>query len=99
MSESPDGLPPRSGVFAMLEACCHAMLSDVAGVAGSEMTPADGAIEAEQAMDILHKAIAAGYRAPALRTEAALDPLRTRADFQLLIMDVAFPADPFARRD
>ena len=41
-----------------------------------------------------------GYRGPqAYRTEDALDPLRHRADFRLLMMDLAMPAEPFARRD
>jgi hypothetical protein len=31
------------------------------------------------------------------RTEDALDPLRGRDDCQLLLMDLAIPADPFAR--
>jgi len=39
-----------------------------------------------------------GYRNPDLyRTESALDPLCTRPDFQVLMMDLAFPAEPFAR--
>jgi hypothetical protein len=29
--------------------------------------------------------------------DADLDPLRPRPDFQLLLMDLAFPADPFER--
>jgi hypothetical protein len=33
-----------------------------------------------------------------MRTDTDLDPLRSRADFQLLMTDLAFPADPFARR-
>jgi len=90
-----DGLPPRSREIAMLAACCHTMLSGVAGLAGSGMTASDGAFEAARAMDILRGITAAGYRAPALRTEAALDPLRACPEFRLLIMDVAFPADPF----
>ena len=32
----------------------------------------------------------------AFRTEDALDPLRGRDDFRLLMMDLAMPADPFA---
>ena len=41
---------------------------------------------------------AIGYRDPsAYSTEAALDPLRDRDDFRLLLMDLAFPARPFAR--
>jgi hypothetical protein len=30
------------------------------------------------------------------RTEDALGPLRSRDDFRLLLMDLAFPAEPFA---
>ena len=44
----------------------------------------------------LRKAVAMGYRSPAdFRTEDALDPLRGRDDFRLLMMDLAIPADPF----
>jgi len=32
----------------------------------------------------------------AVRTEPALDPLRDRPDFRLLMMDLATPAEPFA---
>ena len=43
----------------------------------------------------LHQAVAMGYRnADAYRTEDALDPLRGRHDFALLMMDLAMPADP-----
>jgi hypothetical protein len=31
------------------------------------------------------------------RIESALDPLRSRADFQLLLMDLAFPVEQFSR--
>jgi hypothetical protein len=49
-------------------------------------------------MSLLHKAVAMGYRdLDRFRTEDALDPLRSRGDFQLLLMDLAMPADPFAR--
>ncbi len=38
-----------------------------------------------------------GYRAPdAYRTDSVLDALRNRADFRLLALDLAFPAEPFA---
>ena len=48
-------------------------------------------------MALLHEAVAMGYRDPdALRTEDALDPLRDRLDFRLLLMDLCFPAEPFA---
>jgi hypothetical protein len=41
-----------------------------------------------------------GYRSPDIfRSEDALGPLRGRDDFRLLMMDVAFPAEAFARAD
>jgi hypothetical protein len=47
-------------------------------------------------MALLHEAVAKGYRNPnAYRTEDALDPLRDRQDFRLLMMDLAFPAEVF----
>ena len=46
---------------------------------------------------MLRQANAAGYRDLAhMRSDIALDPLRARPDFQLLMMDLAMPADPFA---
>ena len=48
-------------------------------------------------MDRLHRAVAMGYRNPdAYRTEEALDPLRDRPDFRLMMMDLAMPVEPFA---
>jgi len=38
-----------------------------------------------------------GYRDPQLSNESSLDPLRDRADFRLLMLDVAFPAEVFDR--
>ena len=32
-----------------------------------------------------------------LRQDTNLDPLRSRADFQLMAMDLAFPASPFSQ--
>ena len=49
-------------------------------------------------MALFRKAIEMGYRAVSVyRTEDALDPLRARDDFRLLMMDLAMPAEPFAR--
>jgi len=49
-------------------------------------------------MALLRKAADSGYCNPdAYRKETALDPLRSRDDFRLLMMDMAFPAGPFAR--
>jgi hypothetical protein len=49
-------------------------------------------------MDLLRRAMADGYRdLAALARDTALDSLRKRPDFQLLMMDLTFPAEPFAR--
>ena len=52
-------------------------------------------------MDALRAALAAGFRDdPArIRDTRDLAVLRGRADFSLLLMDLAMPADPFARAD
>ena len=48
-------------------------------------------------MALFSMAISLGYRtAAAYRTEDALDPLRGRDDFKLLMMDRVMPAEPFA---
>jgi serine/threonine-protein kinase len=75
----------------------HARLAAQASRRGSGLPAAEVAAEADRAMTDLRRAVAAGYRdLAALRTETALDPLRGRDDFRLLMMDLAMPADPFA---
>ena len=77
--------------------CSHAQLSSLAAAPGSGMTAAEGRAEADRAMEWLRQAVAAGYRKLAnMRIDPDLDPLRSRPDFQLLMMDLAFPAEPFA---
>jgi eukaryotic-like serine/threonine-protein kinase len=81
-----------------LRACGHAGLVGLAGRAGSGVSVAEGTDQAEKAMAILRQSITMGYRNPVgYRTESALDPLRNRPDFQVLVMDLAMPAEPFAR--
>ncbi len=53
---------------------------------------------ADEAMNVLRKAVAAGFRdAPKLRSEPDLQPLRDRADFQTLLHDVQRIAPPPGR--
>jgi hypothetical protein len=86
----------RGGEPTFFLACCHAGLAGLAGRPGSGMTAAQGAEQAEKAMAVLRQAVSMGYRNPdAYRTESALDPLRNRDDFRLLMLDLAFPAQPF----
>jgi serine/threonine-protein kinase len=82
----------------LLLACCHAGLSALAGVQGSGVRADQGSLEAGRAMELLRRAVAEGLRDRGrLGNEAALDPLRARIDFQLLLLDVGMPIDPFAR--
>ena len=49
-------------------------------------------------METLRRAVAAGFRNLVhMQTDTDLDSLRNRPDFQLLMMDLAFPAEPFTR--
>jgi tetratricopeptide (TPR) repeat protein len=81
-------------------ACGHALLAGLAAMPGSGMTADEGRIEADWAMRWLHRAVAAGYRnVSVMRKDPDLNPLRSRPDFQLLMMDLAFPAEPFAWGD
>ena len=81
-------------------ACGHATLAGIGTMPGSGMSAVEGQAEAERAMQWLHRAVARGYRNVALmQRDHDLDPLRGRDDFQLLMMDLAMPADPFARTD
>ena len=47
-------------------------------------------------MQKLRKAVAAGFRDEAsLRTDPDLDSLRHEPDFPMIVMDAAFPEQPF----
>jgi hypothetical protein len=81
-------------------ACGHATLAGIGTMPGSGMSAVEGQAEAERAMHWLHRAVARGYRNVALmRRDPDLDPLRSRDDFQALMMDLSMPDDPFARPD
>jgi eukaryotic-like serine/threonine-protein kinase len=94
---SYEALSQRVGELAMFEAGCHAMLSRAAGMSGSGVSAPEGHSEAEKAMAILRQMVDLGYHDPQLTTESSLEPLHARADFHLLLMDVAFPAEPFSK--
>ena len=67
---------------------------------GSGMTTADARAEADNAMKTLRRAFAAGWKNLAhTRADTDLDPVRSRPDYQMLELDMAMPADPFARPD
>jgi serine/threonine-protein kinase len=93
------GLKNPSPVDVYDLACLQSLLSGAAREAGSGLTAADVRAAAEEAMTTLHQAAAAGYRdANWLGEDPDLAAIRSRPDFQMLKLDMAFPADPFARR-
>ena len=79
-------------------ACYHALFAGAAGAPGSGLPATEGRQSADRAMDNLRRAVAAGYRNVGLmQTDTDLDPLRDRADFRALMMDLVFPTKPFAQ--
>ncbi len=79
-------------------ACFRSLLSGLATRPGSGLTTAEARSLGEQAVETLRRAVAAGLQDVAyMRRDTDLDPLRSRPEFQLLLMDLAFPEEPFAQ--
>jgi tetratricopeptide (TPR) repeat protein len=75
----------------------HALLPGAAADPCSGLSAVDAVAAADRAMAALRQGVAAGYRdVNQLRKDRDLMPPRARADFQLLMMDVAMPADSYA---
>ena len=67
---------------------------------GSNLPAEQGPAELDRAMVTLRLAVDAGYRSFQWMTrDPDLAPLRGRDDFELLVMELAFPAEPFATPD
>ncbi len=78
-------------------ACYHSLLAGIAAQPGSGLTADQGKIASDEAMKSLRRAVAMGQRDAAwMKTDTDLDPLRSRHDFQLMLMDLELPTDPFA---
>jgi tetratricopeptide (TPR) repeat protein len=92
-----DGTKSLNGEQTFFQACCHAGLARLADRPGSGVSAAEGGDQAEKAIVVLRQAFTMGFRNPeSYRNESALDPLRNRPDFQVLMMDLVFPTRPFA---
>jgi tetratricopeptide (TPR) repeat protein len=91
-------IPANAGSLYNL-ARCRSLLARAAAGASSGLTSDQARAESDQAMTTLRRALAAGYRDLArLRTDPDLDSLRGRVDFRSLLLDLSFPANPFAPR-
>jgi tetratricopeptide (TPR) repeat protein len=84
-------------------ACALAQLSTLVGRPDRPPTPAEKAEIRDyqrRAMDMLRRAVAVAERPRAeFRVDHDLDPLHGLPEYQLLLLDVDFPDDPFARGD
>jgi eukaryotic-like serine/threonine-protein kinase len=77
-------------------ACYRSLLVGIAAKPGSGFTAADVERLGAEAVDTLRRAVEAGLLDFAfMRRDTDLDALRSRADFQNLLLDLAFPADVF----
>jgi serine/threonine-protein kinase len=80
-------------------ACYHARLAGLAGASGSGIAAYGAGTEADRAIEYLRRAAATGFRMLSLMaTDRDLDPIRSRPDFQILMMDLTFPQEPFVPR-
>jgi tetratricopeptide (TPR) repeat protein len=75
-------------------ACSHILWS-TAGQEGA-IAPAERESRTRRAIQALRRAVEAGHlRLDQIRRDPVLDPLRSRRDFQDIIWDASFPANPF----
>ncbi len=93
---------PNPGPFELYNmACVHARLGSLMPDSYDQARPSEPYVKQshfDRAIVYLRKAVTGGYRQfSVLSRDADLDPLRPRADFQLLMQDAAFPLNPFAR--
>ncbi len=88
-----EGLPHASPDSRYDLAC---LLSQMTALNSERGSGGPAAPTADRAMRALREAVEAGFRdRKHMENDSDLDPLRTRSDFQLLMMDLAFPADLF----
>jgi hypothetical protein len=82
-------------------ACAYAQCSAAARRGEGDLDPTERAAsedDANRAVAALRRAVAAGFaNVPLIRRDVDLDPLRPRRDFQLVLLDLTFPDDPFQR--
>jgi eukaryotic-like serine/threonine-protein kinase len=79
-------------------AAIHLGLAGVATMPGSGLSAADGRAESDRAMTWIRKAVDGGFRPPLRQLRSELfNSLRSRHEFQVLLMDLAMPEKPFAQ--
>jgi serine/threonine protein kinase len=93
-----EGLPKEWPTYHYHMACCLALRIPPTTASRTPREVEDGRRYGDQAMIALQRTVAGGLKTfEIFRSDPNLGPLRDREDFQALLMDLAFPADPFAR--
>jgi tetratricopeptide (TPR) repeat protein len=92
-----EALPQTWPTYHYHMACCLALRIPPAITNRTSYEVDDSRRYGDQAMIALRQSVASGFKTLEIyRSTPELDPLRDREDFQALLMDLAFPADPFA---
>ena len=101
------GLQCPQATFCYNAACLYSRAAKLAaqdsrsGEASARAAPSRDAQAqgyADRAVVFLQRAVAIGFRQPRqIAADPDLDPLRSRLDFRLLVLDLNFPADPFGK--
>jgi serine/threonine-protein kinase len=98
--ELSEGIAEPDGRLQYDRACALSQLFALAEQFPGELLPADRAdcvAAGDRAMAALRSAVAMGFSDTArLRGDTDLEPIRRRPDFQALLGELTFPADPFA---
>ncbi len=76
-------------------ACTRAKLAGAAADSGSGLSPAEARAEADQAMAVLRRSVAAGFNsAEKIQKDTDLESLQNRDDFKKLIQELQQPKKP-----
>ena len=87
---------PRGSDFYNL-ACFYSVLSGTVRGTLAPQAASQARSDADRAVAAFRQAVAAGFRDNGLaQTDSDLIPIRSRPDYQLLLMDMAFPVNPLA---
>ncbi len=93
-----ESLPQQWPKYHYHMACCLALRIPPATATPTAREVEDGRRFGDQAMIALARSVAGAFKSfETFRSDPNLGPLRDRKDFQVLLMDLAFPSDSFAR--
>ena len=92
-----ESLPQSWPTYHYHMACCLALRIPPASASRTSSEIEDARRYGDQAMHALRRSVAGGFKTREIfRTSPELEPLHDREDFQMLLMDLALPLDPFA---